>query len=79
VLKQQVELYGVYQAKITDCDLGLRKHLESLGSKLDLQTQPIGPRPKDKRKSRNAPYFDLRTELYRITGIDWAQTTASMF
>jgi transposase len=23
--------------------------------------------------SRNAPQFDLRTELYRITGIDWAQ------
>jgi transposase len=23
--------------------------------------------------SRNAPAFDLRTELYRITGIDWTQ------
>ena len=33
----------------------------------------IGPRPKGKNKSRNAPAFDLRTELYRITGIDWSQ------
>jgi hypothetical protein len=33
----------------------------------------IGPRPKGKKSSRNAPVFDLRTELYRITGIDWAQ------
>jgi transposase len=73
VLRQHVELYRIYQEKISDCDLQLRKHLESLGSKLDLQTQPIGPRPKGKNKSRNAPAFDLRTELYRITGIDWSQ------
>jgi transposase len=73
VLKQQVELYRVYQDKIGDCDLQLRQHLESLGSKVDLKTQPIGPKPKGKKGSRNAPEFDLRTELYRITGIDWAQ------
>ena len=73
VLRQQVELYRIYQEKIADCDLQLRKHLESLGSKVDLKTQPIGPRPKGKKSSRNAPAFDLRTELYRITGIDWTQ------
>ena len=73
VLRQQVELYRIYQDKIRDCDLQLRKHLESLGSKVDLQTQPLGPRPKGKKNSRNAPAFDLRTELYRITGIDWSQ------
>jgi transposase len=73
VLRQQVELYQVYQEKIADCDLQLRKHLESLGSNVDHKTQPIGPRPKGKKSSRNAPVFDLRTELYRITGIDWAQ------
>jgi transposase len=44
-----------------------------LGSKLDLKTQPIGPRPKGKHNSQNAPAFDLRTDLYRITGIDWSQ------
>jgi hypothetical protein len=55
------------------CGSLLRKHLESLSSKLDLKTQPIGPRPKGKSNSRNAPAFDLRTELYRITGIDWTQ------
>ena len=73
VLRQHVELYRIYQQKITACDLQLRKHLESMGGKVDLQTQPIGPRPKGKGHSRNAPFFDLRTELYRITGIDWSQ------
>ena len=73
VLRQHVELYRIYQEKVNDCDLQLRKHLELLGGKVDLQKQPIGPRPKGKKSSRNAPFFDLRTELYRITGIDWAQ------
>ena len=40
---------------------------------MDIQAQPLGPKPKGKKGSRNAPQFDLRTELYRITGIDWAQ------
>ena len=55
VLRQHVEFYRIYQKKITDCDLQLRKHLKSLGSKVNLQTQPIGQRPKGKRNSKNAP------------------------
>jgi hypothetical protein len=31
VLRQHVELYRIYQKKIDDCDLQLRKHLESRG------------------------------------------------
>ena len=73
VLGQEVELYRVYQKKITECDRQLHKHLESFGSKVDLKSHPIGPRPKRKGTSKNAPQFDLRTELYRITGIDWTQ------
>ena len=73
VLRQHLELYRLYQEKITDCDRQLRKHLESLGSKVDPQMQPLGPRPKGKKIARNAPEFDLRSELYRISGIDWAQ------
>ena len=73
VLRQEVELYRTYQEKIRDCDLQLRDHLQSFGSAVDLEAQPIGPRPPGKKASKNAPLFDLRTELYRITGIDWAQ------
>jgi hypothetical protein len=73
VLRQEVELYRVYRENIAACDVQLRRHLESFASKIDLEAQPIGPKPKGKKGSRNAPEFDLRTELYRITGIDWAQ------
>jgi transposase len=40
---------------------------------VDLNAQSIGPRPKGKKVGKNTPKFDLRTELYRITGIDWSQ------
>jgi hypothetical protein len=72
VLGQEVEWYRMDQEQIRDCDWPLRKPLASLGSRVDPQTQPRGPKPKGQKGSRNAPDFDLRTELYRLTGIDWA-------
>jgi transposase len=73
VLGQHVELYRLYKEKISVCDLQLRRQLDSMESKIDLQRQPLSPRPKGKKKSRNAPAFDLRSELYRLTGIDWTR------
>jgi transposase len=74
VLRQELELYQTYQGKIAECDRELQRHLQSLTSKVDLQTQPLGPRPKGKKAPRgNTPKFDLRSELYRITGVDWSQ------
>jgi len=73
VLGQEVKLYQTYQQHIAASDLQLRQHLQSFDSRVDLSAQPIGSRPKGKKASKNAPKFDLRTELYRITGIDWTQ------
>lgn len=73
VLRQEVELYRMWQSKIADCDRELHLHLKTMTGKVDLSTQPLGPRPKGKKKSKNAPQFDLRSELYRISGVDWAQ------
>jgi hypothetical protein len=41
--------------------------------KVELLAHPLDPRPKGKRARGNAPKFDLRAELYRITGVDWTQ------
>src|SRR5713226_1130716 len=73
VLRQEVELYRSCQDQIAACDRELQQHLRGLSSRVDLQSQPLGPRPKGKRAQGNAPKFDLRTELYRITGVDWTQ------
>ena len=43
ILRQQVDLYHVYQRQIAHCDLQLRKHLESFGSKVDLKAQARSP------------------------------------
>ena len=73
VLKQEVEMYRMYQERMRACDLRLQGHLKSMQAKVDLTAQPLGPRPKGKRARGNAPQFDLRTELYRISGVDWTQ------
>jgi transposase len=73
VLRQEVEIYREWKDKIAACDQMLQQHLRSMESKVDLTTQPIGPRPRGKRARGNAPKFDLRTELYRLTGVDWSQ------
>lgn len=73
VLRQEVEMYRTCQDKIAACDRQVQQHLQSIAPKVDLDSQPLGPRPKGKRARGNAPEFDLRTELYRITGVDWTQ------
>jgi transposase len=74
VLRQEVDIYRAYQKRIGACDRQLRQHLQRIGSKVDVSAKPIGPRPKGKRARGNAPKtFDLRRELYRLTGVDWTQ------
>ena len=74
VLQQQLDQYRMLQSQIAECDRMLQPHLHTMAPKIDLATQPLGPRPKGKRAQGNAPHlFDLRTELYRITGVDWTQ------
>jgi transposase len=73
VLQQEVELYRTYHEKIVGCDQQLEQHLKTMAPRIDPQAQPLGPRIKGKRARGNAPRFDLRTELYRITGVDWTR------
>src|SRR5258708_14568483 len=73
VLRRHVELYRTCQDKLADCDRQLQEHLKGMAPKVNVEIEPLGPRPKGKRARGNSPKFDLRTELYRITGVDWAQ------
>ena len=73
ILRQEMEIYQECQEKIAASDEQLQQHLQNIESKANPQEQPLGPRPKGKRAGGNAPRFDLRTELYRLTGVDWTQ------
>jgi transposase len=73
VLGQEMEIYRACRDRIAACDRHLQQHLQQMESKIDPQAHPLGPRPRGKRAQGNAPRFDLRTELYRLTGVDWTQ------
>ena len=65
-LKQAVELYDFYQQQILDCDATIETQLRKLDSKGDPEDLP----PVTKRKKKNGLAFDVRRELYRMSGVD---------
>ena len=72
VLGQALELFDVFQAKIRDCDGQLAIHLSRFEGRTGAGAPPSNPK-RSRRVSRrkNEPYFDLRAELWRLTGVDF--------
>ena len=69
VMRQQLDLYDMYQRQIGDCDTEIRKVMEQMDSKAD-PAKELAPRKGRRSHGHSAPAFDLREELYRITGVD---------
>ncbi len=65
-LRQSVELYDIYQTKIIDCDKAIQTQLDKMDTKGDKKDLP----PSKKLKSKNTPKFDVRGDLYQMTGVD---------
>jgi transposase len=81
VLKQEVEMYDTYQQRIAECDRELEAHLKSFADKANSKEEQSGPESNQrqgkvgqnrnaKRAHGNAPRFDLRGELWRVSGVD---------
>ena len=73
-------MYDTYQHKIAECDRELEATLKQFAAPERASTeQPKIPNAKKtKRIQRNAPGFNLTSELHRITGVDlWAESMAS--
>src|SRR6202165_5754964 len=85
VLQQEVEMYDTYQRRIGECDRELEAHLKTFADKVRSKQaeaesasderkgskgQKTKPAQDSKRSQGNAPRFDLRSELYRISGVD---------
>jgi len=70
-LKQALDLYDHYTQLLKACDQELQKVYAAISSKINPKDKPL---PKRKRRivrpQRHEPDFDLRSELYRITGVD---------
>ena len=66
-LAQAMELYRVYQGKIAECDGEIEAQLAGFEDHSD--DEP--PAPNGKRgNQKNAPGFDVQSQLYRMTGVD---------
>jgi transposase len=73
-LRQALEAYRHYQKLMAECDAEIEQRLREFDSQIDPSTQPLPPAKTSRRKPRgNQPHLDLRTELYRILGVDLTQ------
>src|SRR3954452_13916648 len=80
-LRQSRELYRTYQQRIVECDLEVERLLPAFEPRVDPVEKPLPPDQKrnragNKRRRKNGhphPRFDLRTEAYRLFGVDVTQ------
>jgi transposase len=73
-LTQSLALYDFTQQQIADCDQEIERVLRTFETKIDPEAQPLPPpTTTHRRPQRHEPAFDLRTHLYRITGVDLTQ------
>jgi transposase len=73
-LRQCLQAYRHYQRLIDECDVEIQKRLQTFDSQVDPVQHPIPASTTSHRKPQhNEPRFDLRTELYRVLGIDLTQ------
>jgi transposase len=68
-LKQALALYDVYTAYVQECDAEIEQYITSLVPDTD-DLPPLPPSAKRDTNSKNAPSYDARTLLYRLTGVD---------
>ena len=66
-LTQALELYRFYQGKIAECDREIEAQLSRFE---DLSHGEPLPGNIKRRSQGNAPRFDVRSHLYRMTGVD---------
>jgi transposase len=70
-LKQAVAVYDFYDRQLQECDAELEKMYQEFDPPQDPGTPPPAPRQTKRRK--NQPHFDLAQALHRMTGVDLTQ------
>jgi transposase len=73
-LTQSLALYDFTHTQIAACDQEIERVLGTFDSLVDPDEHPLPPPTTAHRHpQRNEPAFDLRSHLYRITGVDLTQ------
>ncbi len=84
VVKQSRLLYKTYQQEIAECDREIEQMVSAFESRVDPAQKPLPPdrkrnrnarkkRRKQNKESHCATEFDLRTEAYKLFGVDATQ------
>lgn len=66
-LKQAVELYEIYQAKIADCNAAIEAHLQQQPKRNNDEPPPL---PGNKANKKLASDVTVRTQFFQMTGVD---------
>lgn len=73
-LQQALAVYDFYTEQMAVCDRELEARYAAFAAQVDVAEKPLKPlKRKTKKAEGNAPTFDLRTYLYRQTGVDLTQ------
>ena len=78
-LKQSRDLYRAYQQQIVACEEEMEKLLQLFEPRVNPDEKPLPPdgkrkHPKKKKTNGSAgPSFDIRTECYKLFGVDLTQ------
>jgi transposase len=81
-LKQRLSLYRTYLEQIRDCDKEIEKLVAAFAPRVDPDEKPMPEDRKQKqrrrRKKTGNPDFNMRTEAYKLFGIDLTQVPGLM-
>lgn len=71
VLQQELQLYDMYQTQIAACDQQIQQCLAEFEPKVEGIEPPA--QSKRHKPQGNQPAFDLRADLYQMSGVDFTQ------
>lgn len=74
-LRQALELYEFYQARIQECDSEIEailKYLETTSP----QRAPLATQIRKRKRNKTEPRFEIRSPLYALTGVDLTSITS---
>jgi hypothetical protein len=82
ILKQRLELYRQHQSQIGDCDQQVEKLVAAFQPRVDPEQKPLPEdrkkRQRGRKKKGDHPDFDMRTEAYKLFGVDLTQIPGLM-
>jgi transposase len=81
-LKQRLSLYRTYRERINECDNEIEKRVAAFEPRVDPDEKPLPEDRKQKqrrrRKKTGNPDFNMRTEAYKLFGVDLTQIPGLM-